>query len=207
MKNHLFPLLAALLATCAHAQQNTTSANLMPDAVQVSAGYSTHGTGDAKGVFLDFTWDNSLNRRFDWSNSLGATIHSGTIFQPIVLPEKNSYYFTTAGLQWASMTHFNVLGMPEHKLRIGAGVVARYESSSQPKVVSLYDDPEIFPDPFFVINDAGVHQTLAVGYIAGVSYLAQLSPQWQAGLRASFQNDTNGAAILQLGVTLGRFIQ
>ncbi len=49
---------------------NTATAQLTNHSIQLSAGFSTHGTGDLPGISADVGYDHVFNKRFDMTHAL-----------------------------------------------------------------------------------------------------------------------------------------
>ncbi|GEM_PF-5346635 len=192
-----FTLIHLLLAPFfADAQSDTGTASL-PDALQVRASYSTHSSGDLQGFSLDLGIAHPFGRRFDMVNGITTTIHTQA---PSPLPT------TTAGLQLTSVFNFNlnlVSRLPK-QVKIGAGPILRYESTSVPEVFGYTLDNGT--STIFLSNINKLN-TFAIGYNVGVGFISQLGTKHQLGFRLSFQSDTNVATITHAGLVLGRFVQ
>lgn len=211
MKKALGILSLAFSLNFAFAQSN--------GALQFTISQSTHGTGDLKGYSFDLSYDHSMKKRLDWTNGLTTTIHSGhdsggfTVTLPnqppiVVNPEtKRFLHYTTAGVQLTSVLNFNILALPRHKLRIGAGPVFRYETTSYPESWSYTLESSNEPIPIYTFSYQGNVNQFSIGYNFGLSYYAAITKKFQLGVKAFFQSDTNGAAITHLGMSIGRFIQ
>jgi hypothetical protein len=194
-------ILAALLALpILTSAQKQSQAGPMPNAVQISGGYSTHGTGDLLGFAVDFSYEHSLSNRFDLTNGITTTVHNDNSSP---LPG------LTVGVQLTSIfnTNLNLVSKSPKKIRIGAGAVLRYESTSLPVSYSTFTDPNISPDPIVIISNPNKLNTVAIGYNFGLSFLSQVSHKHQLGIRMSFQSDTNGSAITQVNLIFGRFVR
>jgi putative salt-induced outer membrane protein YdiY len=114
-------------------------------------------------------------------------------------------HYTTAGIQLNSMVNFSLISLPRHKFRIGGGTVLRYQSSSLPDVYGIYfnNDPD---DPTYRFNFYNQQNIFTIGYSFDISYIAKVSNKFQLGIKAQFQNDTNGDAITQLSLIVGRYL-
>ncbi len=211
MKKTLYFLLLSFWSTGAFAQTK--------DALQFTFGRSTHGTGDLKGYALDLSLDHSISRRFDWTNGLTTTVHYGTdkggtftIYPPNEPPivtspnPKNYLRYNTTGVQMTSVLNFNVLAFPRHKLRIGVGPIFRFESSSYPRNWS-YEVNSSDGIPRYAFNYEVPVNQFNVGYTFGLSYFVAITKKYQLGIKAFFQDDTDGAVIGQFGFSIGRFLQ
>lgn len=192
----------------------------MPHALQLTAARSFHGTGDLSGMSFDVSYEYSFSRRLDLTNGLTTTIHAGKdnktqfiISEPnqpdkiFETPDQSLLRYTTAGIQLTSVLNFNFIALPKHKIRLGCGPVLRYESSSTPKAWGYTFIPAENPLPEYTFNEYGGLHQLSVGYNLGLSYLFQISSHYQMGVKANFQNDTNGSVITNLGLVIGRYMQ
>ena len=63
--------------------------------------------------------------------------------------------------------------------------------------------PSVFPNVFFTFSGDGKQHTFSPGYTFGLSLLKQMAPRTKMGLRAFFQNDTQGDAISNISLTIG----
>lgn len=213
-------LLFLLLAFAALHPVISQESKYMPDAIQVSAARSFHGTGDLSGLSFDVSYEHSLNKRLDLSNGLTTTIHSGKDSNPVFTiilpnqppqtfkaPDQSLLRYTTAGIQITSVLNFNIIALPKHKFRIGGGTVLRYESSSAPSGWGYSYNPLENPAPVYTFREYNNLHQLSIGYNLGLSYLFQLSSRHQMGFKVYFQNDTNGSVITHAGLVFGRFVQ
>jgi hypothetical protein len=196
--------LTMLYAVLAHAQ-------MTDHAIQVSGGYSVHGTGDLQGFVAEVGYDHVFTRRLDWTNALTTTIHSGkdAVFAYPGAPSPGTdrgANFTTAGFQLTSMGHFAPISARNQKVKLGGGVILRYQSSSMPDGYGIYTDPSIFPEPFYVFFDPRPGNIYTIGYTFGITWEVRVSQKFAVGLKAMFQNDTNGDAITSLSLQLGRLL-
>jgi hypothetical protein len=187
---------------------NTSTAQLTNHSIQLSAGFSTHGTGDLPGFSTDVGYDHVFNKRFDMTNSLTTTIHSGrdellSVPNQWGTTEVRGINWTVAGLQITSMGHFSPISVKDQKLKLGGGAVFRYQSSSLPYAYGYGRDPMTL-NPRYAISDPGPGNIFTIGYTFGITWQVRLSPKYEIGLRAMFQNDTNGDAITHMSVIFGR---
>lgn len=184
-------------------------AQMTDHSIQVSGGYSMHGTGDLPGFVAEVGYDHVFSKRFDWSNALTTTIHSG---KDLLFAYPNSpspgadrgLNFTTAGFQLTSMGHFAPISVRDQKVKLGAGAIFRYQSSSMPNAYGIYSDPRYFPEPFYVIYDPEPGNLFTIGYTFGITWEVRVAPRYAIGLKAMFQNDTNGDALTSLSLLFGR---
>ena len=187
---------------------NAASAQLTDHSIQLSAGFSTHGTGDMLGFSADVGYDHVFNKRFDMTHSLTTTIHSDHDEFPTVADQWNSINdrginWTVAGMQITSMGHFAPISVKDQKLKLGGGVVFRYQSSSLPYAYGYGREP-IDLNPRYIIYDPGPGNIFTIGYTFGITWQVKVSSTFEIGLKAMFQNDTNGDAITHMSVIFGR---
>ena len=195
-------ILFSLLSSPARAQ-------ITDHSIQVSGGYSVHGTGDLQGFVAEVGYDHVFSKRIDWTNALTTTIHSG---KDLLFAYPNSpspgadrgANFTTAGFQLTSMGHFAPIFVRDQKVKLGAGAIFRYQSSSMPNSYGIYSDPRYFPEPFYVMYDPEPGNLFTIGYTFGITWEVRVAPNYAIGLKAMFQNDTNGDAITSMSILLGR---
>ena len=179
--------------------------------IQLSGGRSWHGTGDLKGIMFDVSYDHTIKKRIDFSNGLTTTIHYGKDDELIgIFPNpasgENLLRFTTAGIQLTSLMNFAFLYSPDNQLKVGGGPILRFQSSSLPDIYAYYQDPNVFPAPFYVFNYRTKQNTFSIGYAFGVTYLTKISLKYEVGIKAFFQNDTNGDAITSISLILGALL-
>jgi hypothetical protein len=186
------------------------AAQLTNHSIQLSAGFSTHGTGDMLGVSADVGYDHVFNKRFDMTHALTTTIHSDQDEFPTVADQWNiindrGINWTVAGMQITSMGHFAPISVKDQKLKFGGGVVFRYQSSSLPYAYGYGREP-VDLNPRYIIYDPGPGNIFTIGYTFGITWQVKLSPKYEIGLKAMFQNDTNGDAITHMSVIFGRIL-
>jgi hypothetical protein len=173
-------------------------------ALQLGVQRSWHGTGDLPGFTVDMGYDHSFNRRIDLFSGITTTIHYGDIDLPTI-PQDKRLHFTTAGVQLTSLIQLALLSRADHRFKIGAGPLVRFQSSSYPGIFGVTNDPNVYPEPFYTINQHGPQNTFTVGYTAAITYLPRITYRYHFGFKFQYQNDTNGDAIAGLGIVIGRF--
>jgi len=204
MKTLLPAFLILTLAQSTSAQKNVQS-------IQLSGGKSWHGTGDLNGIIFDISYDHTIKKRIDFSSGLTTTIHYGKddeligVF-PNSSPDENLLRFTTAGVQLTSLMNFALLYSVDNQLKAGAGTILRFQSTSIPDIFGYYHDPNVFPEPFYVFNYRTKQNTFGIGYTFGITYLTKISLKYEIGIKAFFQNDTNGDAITSVSLIFGALL-
>ena len=179
------------------------------NSIQLSGGKSWHGTGDLTGIIVDVSYKHQLKKRIDLTSSIATTIHYGkdkgfNFLLPGSSPEERLINFTTAGIQLNSILNYSLIYSRDNQLKAGAGLVLRFQSSSRTGSYSYYQDPSIFPEPFYVFYNTEKQNIFAAGYTFGLSFLTKLSSNYEIGLKAFFQNDTNADAITYISLIIGR---
>ena len=197
-----------LLTTCylfsiALAAQETSNS------IQLSGGKSWHGTGDLTGIIVDVSYKHHLKKRIDLTSGIVTTIHYGkdkafNFLSPGSSPEERLINFTTAGIQLNSIINYSLIYSRDNQLKAGAGLILRFQSSSRTGGYSYYQDPSIFPEPFYVFYNMEKQNIFTAGYTFGLSFLTKISSNYEIGLKAFFQNDTNGDAITYISLIIGR---
>ncbi|MCC6727328.1 MAG: hypothetical protein IT258_22675 [Saprospiraceae bacterium] len=174
--------------------------SLTPDALQISGGISTHGTGDLRGFMVEAAHEHSLSRRFDLNTGLATSLHFNGVDE----------FGSTTGVQLGTMLNFNFLhpaSIAPQKIRIGAGPLVRFEHSTTASNFSRVVVPGFSSSTVFVFNKATDTQVFTVGYQVAIGYLAQVGKKFQLGIKAGFQNDTDGAVITRVGLVFGRYVR
>ncbi len=207
MSKYFYPFIIILFVSLI---TKTSKAQLTNHSIQLSAGFSTHGTGDMYGFSTDVGYDHVFNKRFDLTNALTTTIHSSKD-EPYSIPdqwqpaEDRRINWTVAGIQITSMGHFAPISVKDQKFKLGGGFILRYQSSSLPYAYGFGNDP-ITMYPRYTISDAGPGNIFTIGYTFGITWQVKVSSKFEIGLKAMFQNDTNGDAITHMSVIFGRIL-
>lgn len=169
-----------------------------------NAHYSFHGTGDLPGTKLEFGYEKKLGKRYGFFNNIGMTIHSGkeSFSSNNNVSQLNARYntmqFVTTGIQ-TSPTFYRYSKRGD--VKIGAGMVARYQTSSQPSTYSISSQPagqrtfstsirEMQPNSF------------SLGYLISVELHLISIKKTDVGFQLFFQNDTRGDVITGFGFSL-----
>jgi hypothetical protein len=114
--------------------------------------------------------------------------------------------FTTADIQLNPYGQFHILAKRDQKLSFGLGALLRFQSTSQPSIYSYTQDPNVYPEPFYVIYNNEKPNTISAGYSMSLSFRSRIAPKYFLGMRAGFQNDTNGDAITSVTLLLERVL-
>jgi hypothetical protein len=164
---------------------------------------SFHGTGDLSGTNLEFGIERKWGKRYGFYNNLGITLHSGQEagFGPRQYPlQLNSSYKSlqtvTAGIQTMPTFYRYSKG---GDLKIGAGLVARYQMTSSSMYAARgmgpgttqysYNIYEVDPNSF------------SIGYRISADLLLFETKKNKLAFQLLFQNDTRGDVITGMGLS------
>jgi hypothetical protein len=162
-----------------------------------------HGTGDLSGTNLEFGTERSWRKRYGFYNNLGVTIHSGqeasTVINAYPLNVNSTYnalQAVTFGIQTIpTIYRYSKRG----DLKIGAGLVARYQMSSYGNYVASSLGQGINQYSYNIYeNDPN---TFSIGYRISADLLLYEKKRNKLGFQIFFQNDTRGDVITGLGLS------
>lgn len=178
--------------------------------LQLSIGYSKHGTGDMRGYSFSVDYSKKMKKKFEWTVSIGSTIHDYIFPLVYEYPVGNtvdaSIRSTTAGIQSSFSVGYCFLNSKTNKLKMSLGGLIRYQSSSYYDAVAvLYPALTSLPYPVVVFQNTTPQKTVSIGAIANLSYNYKISPKLGIGTLAAFQFDSNGDNISQLSISLCRY--
>jgi hypothetical protein len=180
-------------------------------AIQLIGGYSLHGSGDMKGIVFGTECINYLTRRFSLNYNIKATINSS---KDEYLVTNNttgtttdaSIRYTTAGVQLGVNAGISIIKSIRHELKISLGAFGRYQSASNGSDGYSAYYPPITGVPTVLIgyDNRTPQETVAVGGILQFQYDFTFGNKVYIGVIPGFQTDTNGDAIPQVALTVGR---
>ena len=164
---------------------------------------SFHGTGDLSGTNLEFGIERKWGKRYGFYNNVGITIHSGQEggFGPNAYPLMvNSSYKSlqtvTAGIQtMPTFYRYSKRG----DLKIGAGLVARYQMTSSGMYAARGMGPGTNQYSYNIYEVDP--NTLSIGYRISADLLLFETKKNKLGFQLYFQNDTRGDALTGLGLS------
>ena len=170
-------------------------------------GYSSHGTGDMKGISFFSEYCKLLGKRTDWSLNATSTIHGGAAKVILIHPDGTSsdasFRYNHGGLQIGPKAGYRILQAGHHQVKIQAGAFARYQNSSLPDVYSYHIDQNSETVNFDFLHEEK-QNTFSCGYSVDLSYNFITSKKLILGFKAGFQNDTRGDVITHLTLLAGR---
>ncbi len=191
-------------------KQEGESPSYNNQAIQLTGGYSLHGSGDMKGIVFGTEYIRYLKKRFSLSYNIKATINSGQdelIMNNLVTGERTdaSVRFTTAGVQLGVNAGWSFVKSARHDLKISVGPFGRYQSASNGSDGYSVNYPPATGMPAILIgyDNRTPQETFAVGGVLQFQYDYTFRNKFYIGITPGFQTDTNGDAIVQLACALG----
>jgi hypothetical protein len=166
------------------------------------------GTGDMKGLGFAIEYGQYIRKKIELTGALSSDLHHDEYKLLIVgggtTPDA-SYRMVTGGVQFNGQLNYAPLRTQGSELRIGAGPVLRYQSSSASGGYGVYQPTGTgIPEPVFSFRQVEDQNILSAGYLVSLSYAYTFRSKLLIGAKASFQNDINADVILQYGVRIGR---
>ena len=171
--------------------------------INFNAHLAFHGIGDFSGTNLEFGTERRWRKRYGFYNNLGVTIHSGqeasTVINAYPLNVNSTYnalQTVTFGIQTIpTIYRYSKRG----DLKIGAGLVARYQMSSYGNYVASSLGQGI-NQYSYSINENDPN-TFSIGYRISADLLLYETKKNKLGFQIFFQNDTRGDVITGLGLS------
>lgn len=181
------------------------------ESVRLLLGFSKHGSGDMKGVVFGTEYARSMSDKFSLGLLLAGSINSdrhAIMVENQVSGQKidASVRFTTAGVQLGPLARWHIVRSARHDLSLGLGVFGRYQSASNGSDGYAVYMPQTTGAPTVLIGyqNRTPQHTVAFGGLLQVGYSFALGRAFTFGVFAGFQTDTNGDALPQAGLVLGR---
>lgn len=203
-----YPLLTTLFIAFT---LSATAQDLPRNAVQVLGGYSKHGSGDMNGIVFGAEYVRYTSKRFSLNYNFRATINDGIdrIIETNVSAgtvRDASVRFTTAGVQLGTDAGFSFIRTRSHEALASLGGFVRYQSASNGDdgYALYYPSATGLPMTVVAYNNHTPQETFNAGGILQLRYNYTFNNKIVAGLSAGFQTDSNGDAIQQLGITIGK---
>ncbi len=196
-----------IIRECEELGTNTSASvktNIFDRQWNFNAHYSFHGTGDLSGTKLEFGYEKKLGKRYGFYNNIGMTIHSGkeSFSSNNNASQLNARYnnmqFVTTGIQ-TSPTFYRYSKRGD--IKIGAGMVARYQTSSHPSTYSI--SPQPATQGIFLTSIREMEpNSFSLGYMISVELHLLSIKKTDLGFQLFFQNDTRGDVITGFGLSL-----
>ena len=206
MKSFIILVILSITICSLFAQEN-----MKPAQIKIVFGRSIHGTGDMGGLAFSTEFQKFFKPRLTWSLSLDGSIHSRDFpifFNSATNPNQiidGSIRSTTAGVQVAGHLGYNILKSKQQDFQCRIGALLRYQSSSYYDGVQvLYPPLTGLPIPVNVFDNTTPQNTYAVGGSIQLLYNYTLKNDLTIGPLVGFQIDTNGDALSQISLTIGK---
>lgn len=170
------------------------------NSVKVGVTYILFGSGDLSGVNYYNEYNRSLNRFLTFAPSLHVGYGS-----------KDTGYlrYTKASFSLDPNIFFSPMRFERGKIRLGVGPSLRFLSDSHPNGYGIYFQgglPGLPPGLDYVIEPLRYARPLnywTIGYTVVLEGEVNVSPRWNTGIRASFQNYESGETAANLGLNIG----
>jgi hypothetical protein len=191
--------------------QSSNAQTVPAKSIQITAGYSKHGSGDMNGILFGAEYIKFYSKRFSLNYNFRGTINHGK--DEIIVNDLTndirtdaSVRFTTAGVQAGVNAGYSFIKTTRHDFKISLGGFARYQSASNGSDGYILYGPQSTGVPSVLIgyNNTTPQETYSVGAIFQLQYDFRVSKKVYIGIIPGFQTDTNGDAIVQLALTVGR---
>lgn len=177
--------------------------------LSMSISRTFEGSGDLNGISYNSYMKKHINQNLDWFIAIGGTIADGE--HPLKYkPDGSGPYldgsirYTTAGLQLSGGVNLNLISNTKSELFIGAGPLLRYQTSSNAGADISYPETTGLPYPVVRFQHSEPARTFSPGGIVNVGYNYTFNKGIFIGVLGSFQTDTNGDTISQMGVNFGK---
>ena len=178
--------------------------------IGLNIGGSINGTGDMRGITYNTVYTKKFRNRFSWIATFGGTLHDGSSYLFFTDPSggrevDGSIRYTTGGIQSTIGANYNFVQTTKNEIYLGFSALFRYQSTS------YYDDLSIYfpaltglPIPVISFIHSTPARTFAIGggIRLGYNYITQKNILF--GILGEFQMDSNGDALTQLGLMVGK---
>ncbi|MBC7829755.1 MAG: hypothetical protein H7122_18570 [Chitinophagaceae bacterium] len=192
-------------------KDETVTALRKPESFQVVIGYSKHGSGDMKGIVFGTEYSRYLSNIFLINYNLRASINSDkhTIIVNNTTTNTRtdaSVRFTTAGVQLGVNVGLSLARHSKHEFLISLGGFGRYQSASNGSDGYSIYSPQATGLPVVLVgyDNHTPQETFSVGGLLQVHYNYTLRNKVYFGFIPGFQTDTNGDALPQVALSIGK---
>jgi hypothetical protein len=188
----------------------SAQSNLRDHALQVTGGYSRHGSGDMKGIVFGTEYIKYYSRHFSLDYNFRAGINNAIdkiyLYDGTGSRTDKSIRFTTAGVQLGVNSQYSIIRRKSHEIIASLGAFGRYQSASNGSDgYSLYYPNQTgIPTVLVEYNNRTPQKTYSAGGLFQLQYNFTTRKSFIIGLTPGFQTDTNGDAIVQLALVLGK---
>ena len=199
MKKSIITLLfCCLILVCAFCQ---TTEELPQNSIHLAAGLSEHGTDFVNGFAMTVEYNHYFRKKLSWSGGVGSTLHDGSTgvyFLNNNVERNGSVRFTTGGVQTWLRLGYSFILTSHHNLQIELGPLFRYQTTSNPEIIGLLLNPDIyFTAPLRA-------RSYSLGGIGSISYAYTFKNNIFLRLQACLQYDTNEDALNMFGLGIGK---
>ena len=180
-------------------------------AIQIAAGYSKHGSGDFHGIVFGAEYIRYFTPSISVNYNFRGSINHGKEF---IIVNNNitgtrtdaSVRFTTAGVQLGANGRYSILRNLDQEFAASLGAFVRYQSASNGSDGYSIYYPQTTGQPTVLIgyDNRTPQNTVSVGGIFQLEYSYRLPFNYYVGVLPGFQTDTNGDAIFQVALAVGR---
>lgn len=200
------------VVTCMLLVAASASTQKLPGKIlELAAGYSRHGSGDLNGIVFGTEYGRYTSKKTSFNYYFRGSINNGIdriiINNSITGTRQDaSIRYTTAGVQAGINVRHSFIRNQQHELLIGFGVFGRYQSASNGSDgYSLYY-PAVTGVPTILVeyNNRTPQKTYSAGALIQLQYNFTFSKNITVGLAPGFQTDTNGDAIMQAVLIVGK---
>ena len=174
---------------------------LPQNSIHLAAGLSEHGTDFVNGFAMTVEYHHYFRERLSWSGGVGFTLHDGStrvIFVDNNVARNGAVRFTTGAVQTWFRLGYSFIRTSRHNLQVELGPLLRYQSTSNPEIIGLLLNPDIY---FTAPLPA---RSLAFGGIGSISYSYTFQNNFFLRLQACLQYDTNQDALNMFGLGIGK---
>ena len=185
--------------------------NLPQRAIQVVGGYSRHGSGDFHGITFGAEFIRYISKSVSLNYNFRGSINDGKesiIVNNLITGTTTdaSIRFTTAGVQFGANGRYTVMRTSIHEVAVSLGAFGRYQSASNGSDGYSIYYPQTTGQPTVLVgyDNHTPQETFSLGGIFQLEYNYQLPQHYYIGVLPGFQTDTNGDAILQLVLAIGK---
>lgn len=203
----LFLGFSSLFSTCRVSAQH----KLPGSAIQLAAGYSRHGSGDLGGILFGTEYIKYFSNKLSLNFNIRGTINDGKetiVINNTITGSRTdaSVRFTTAGVQVGVNGGLSIIRNTRHEFMVSLGGFGRYQSASNgDDGYSIYFPSQTGQPTVLIGYDNRTPQNIfTLGGILQFQYNFTFNNKFYVGLLPGFQTDTNGDAIPQIAVTIGR---
>lgn len=173
--------------------------------IELRLGQNFNGSGDTRGSVFGVEINKQKKGKKIVGVNITSTINDGSFDIRYVQPNGNVYKgyarYTTAGLQAGPQIGYNILKQTnKNQLYFIMGAFVRYQSSSYwEKITVVYPALSNLLLPVTFVEHYSPQRSYALGLCPQIKYNINLKNNYKMGFFTSFQADTQGDNIFQLG--------